>query len=194
MGKVLHITVCALVLLSAAVGRAQNNPTLARLATRDAAARTRVMRTAGKDSSALWNMLHIDSINTDTLKILLTGRVWFCTDSISKADAKKAFTILQHSTDRALQEGAIPFIKKEADRGLIRKSEYAELVDRVLIFKDQPQLYGTQLHEINGSFVPYPITDSSSLSQRRSDAGLPDLEFYVKMTNTYYEKFKQGKK
>lgn len=164
---------------------------LSRLYERDSAIRARFVKAGIGDTLLGKEMYLIDSLNTDTLKLLLGGRSWFSDQEISGKDLERAFMLLQHSTDHDLQRNALPFIADQAKNGSLDRQSLAMLEDRVLVHDSLPQRYGTQLREVNGTLVPYPIQDSSGVDQRRADMGLPTLEVYIEMVNAYYQKEKK---
>lgn len=54
----------------------------------------------------------------------------------------------------------------------------AFLLDRTLVFKGEPQIYGTQFREGEKGAEPFPIKDPESLNQRRQEVGLEPFEIY----------------
>jgi hypothetical protein len=177
-------------LLASCSSSSHTSQVLSSLYGRDSAIRDRFVKAGSLDALLGKEMYSTDSVNTDSLKLLLAGHPWFSEKELSRSDLQKAFTLLQHSTDHDLQRNAVPYIADQVKNGLLDRQNLAMLEDRVLVFDSLPQRYGTQLREVNGSLVPYPMQDSSSIDQRRIEMGLPSLEVYIEMANSYYKKRK----
>jgi hypothetical protein len=169
----------------AASGR--SSETITRLYNRDTEIRSRLVKAGILDTLLGKEMYRIDSLNTDTLKLLLGGRAWFNGQEVAAKDLKKAYMLLQHSTDHSLQKNAIGSVADHVNKGLLSRQELAMLEDRVLVFDSLPQRYGTQMREINGELVPFPIRDSATVDERRAEMGLPTLAKYIEMVKSYYQ-------
>jgi hypothetical protein len=63
------------------------------------------------------------------------------------------------------------------DEGI--KPDIAVMEDAVRLMSGRKQLYGTQLHLVNGSAVPFAIEDSAHVDLRRDSAALPALAWSV---------------
>jgi hypothetical protein len=167
----LNSLLCALMLLVSCSSSSHTSQVLSSLYSRDNAIRARLVKAGSLDTLPGREMYSIDSVNTDSPKILLAGHPWFSEKEISRGDLEKAFMLLQHATDHDLQRSAVPFIADQVKNGLLDRQNLAMLEDRVLVFDSLPQRYGTQLQEVNGSLVPYPIQDSSGVNERRAENG-----------------------
>ncbi|WP_222431603.1 energy transducer TonB [Mucilaginibacter achroorhodeus] len=98
-----------------------------------------------------------------------------------------AFNVIQHN-DLEAQEKYLPVIIEAADKGELSPSLIPLMVDRVRITQNQPQVYGTQLHESKkGIFQLYPIGDEAFVNDRRKKAGLSSLQSYLKKWGIDYK-------
>jgi hypothetical protein len=80
--------------------------------------------------------------------------------------------------DTTVARAALERMKAAGRDGAI-KPDVAVLEDRVRVAEGRPQLYGTQLVESNGRFVPGAIEDSATVDARRRAANLPSLAWSV---------------
>ncbi len=96
----------------------------------------------------------------------------------SRQDA--IWMIIQHAPLEK-QEQYFPHIDAAAQKGEMRKSAWALLVDRIRMFKGQPQLYGSQvIHDyVSGSKKFHEIEDEINVNKRRAEVGLGPLEEYA---------------
>jgi TonB family protein len=105
---------------------------------------------------------------------------------VGAAQSKVAFMVVQHN-DQEAQEKYLPLFIKAADNNQLDASLLPLMIDRVRTAKGQPQLYGTQLHEITGGGTQiFPIEDEVNVNLRRKKAGLPPLDVYLKSWGINY--------
>ena len=99
-------------------------------------------------------------------------------------DASDDFwAIIQHCDDDvAFQERVLILMKKQVDKNNASKPNYAYLTDRVLVNKNQKQIYGTQLQrdKKTGRFSPFPLKYPKMVDKLRKEMGLEPLDNYVK--------------
>ncbi|WPU93009.1 DUF6624 domain-containing protein [Mucilaginibacter sabulilitoris] len=93
------------------------------------------------------------------------------------------WAIIQHCDDDVpFQEHVLSLMKKEIDKSNASKRNYAYLADRILINKNQKQIYGTQLsrNDKTGKFLPFPLKYPQSVDKLRKQMDLEPLADYVK--------------
>jgi len=93
------------------------------------------------------------------------------------------WAIIQHcDEDVAFQEKVLILMKKQVDKNNASKSNYAYLTDRILVNKNQKQIYGTQLQrdKKTGKFSPFPLKYPKMVDKLRKEMGLEPLDSYVK--------------
>jgi hypothetical protein len=151
----------------------------------DQAVRTRFI-TNSRLSENLRSMTTIDSDNTAFLKEEVRKHGWPSLERVSANGVSAAFFIVQHSPDYAFQKRMLPVLEAEADHGRISKQEVAMLLDRVLVFDHEPQLYGSQFKEIGSVSVPFPILDEDNVDERRLDVGMVPIGLYSASLNYEY--------
>jgi hypothetical protein len=93
------------------------------------------------------------------------------------------WAIVQHCDDDIpFQERVLALMKKEIGKNNAGKEKYAYLVDRVLVNKNQKQIYGTQIHtdpKTNKS-APFPLKHPKQVDRLRKRMGLGPLADYLK--------------
>ncbi len=88
--------------------------------------------------------------------------------------------VIQHAP-LAKQEQYFPLLDEAAQKGELSKSAWALLVDRIRMYKGQPQIYGSQVvSDENGKSKFYEIEDEANVNKRRAEVGLGPLEEYAK--------------
>lgn len=101
-----------------------------------------------------------------------------------------AWVLIQHADlDLPLQERGLALMGTAVQAGDADPSDYAYLVDRVRVAKNQPQVYGTQWNpDATGGPVPRtPIEDEAMVDVRRAEVGLGTLEEYLKELQSFTE-------
>lgn len=96
----------------------------------------------------------------------------------SRQDA--IWMIIQHAPLEK-QEQYFPLIDAAAQKGEMRKSAWAMMVDRIRMYKGQPQIYGSQVVQdyTTGSIKFHEIEDEVNVNKRRDEVGLGPLEEYA---------------
>jgi len=96
----------------------------------------------------------------------------------SRQDA--IWLVIQHAPLEK-QELYFPLIDAAAQKGEMRKSSWALLVDRIRMSKGQAQIYGSQvIHDyITDSKKFHEIEDEVNVNKRRDEVGLGPLEEYA---------------
>jgi hypothetical protein len=77
-------------------------------------------------------------------------------------------------------------MQKAFNTGEARGQDLALLTDRVRLYEGKPQLYGTQVKNVNGKFIFAPIEDEPNVDKRRALYGLPPLSEYLETLNEFY--------
>lgn len=116
-------------------------------------------------------MLTIDSINQYNLNIILNSYGWLAKSKIGPKASDAIFYIIQHGSDEMIEEH-IEELKSLAEIGEANKRHVAMMEDRLLMHKNQKQIYGTQAYILKledgswDSFI-WPIENPESVNDRR---------------------------
>lgn len=134
----------------------------------------------------LWFAINeTDSQNTERFKAIIAVKGFPGKSMVGPDGARAAFLILQHADrDCCIQEELLPVIKEAVEKYEIEGQYLAYLTDRIRVFKKgQWQLYGTQLKQENGVWVPFPIEDKENVDVRRKELGMRPLSDYLELMN-----------
>ena len=123
----------------------------------------------------------LDSVNTAQLEEIIAKNGWPGKSLVGNQASMAAFVVLQHSPIE-IQEKYLPMVEAAAEKGDVERGHLAMLQDRILMRRDKPQKYGTQLWNdpSTGKLGLYPIEDSANVDQRRAEIGLPPLYDYIR--------------
>lgn len=104
-------------------------------------------------------------------------------DKVGKEASEAAWLIIQHAI------GQPEFMKKSAE--MLKKAVQenkadpiclAYLTDRIAVFEDNPQLYGTQFDwDINGKMNPNQVDDMEKVNQRRKNLGFNSIQEQIEI-------------
>lgn len=122
----------------------------------------------------------IDKENQAFVFGLLDNQGW--PDSLSEIANSAIFLVIDHA-EFAAQEKYYPIVKKKAAEGIIGKEDAATLQDRILMKKDEMQVYGTQttIVTVNGENINYlwPVRNPDQLDELRKEVNLPPIAEYI---------------
>lgn len=136
-----------------------------------------------------WNMLQeIDQKHAPRLKEIIEEFGWPGISLVGLEGAEAMWLLVQHQ-DLDFQKQCLLLVKEAVDKQEAPFRNYAYLMDRVCMYGNEPQVYGTQWVEAAGELVMYPVRDPELLAQRRVEAGLIPIEEYGKqLLNLFMEK------
>ena len=149
---------------------------LMKRADRDQAARTSLRPGHGWPE---WETLvaPVDRDNTAWLREIIAQHGWPGHELVGEAGAHMAWLLAQHAPED-LQEEWLPLLQDAVERGDASPTDLAYLMDRVLMHRGEPQIYGTQYRQVgDGPLELWTVRDPSGLDQRRAALGLlPEAE------------------
>ncbi len=128
-------------------------------------------------------MQKIDAENTAYLAGLVGRFGWVDVERFGIESARAAWELVVHSTDLSLMRAALPAIKADVDaKRLPNGEDYANLLDRVLMFDGRRQRYGTQIvQDAKGRTLVFPLEDAETVDQRRAELGMQTLAESLEM-------------
>lgn len=145
-----------------------------------------------KLGGVLWaQQTKIDTSNLARAEAILKQHGYPGKTLVGTPTNEAVFFIIQHSNKI---DTYLPTIKKAAEQGELPFQQYAMMLDRSLMYKGKPQLYGTQAScrqliatKQSRCFV-WPITDAKLVNQRRKQAGFAlTVEENANRLNAAYE-------
>lgn len=98
---------------------------------------------------------------------------------VSERQLQTVWLVIQHS-DTRYQKKYLSMFKRAADSGDLDKKYVLTMEDRILVYDNKPQIYGTQIRvNNNGTYELAEIIDPEYVNQRRKQAGFPPIEDYL---------------
>jgi hypothetical protein len=128
------------------------------------------------------DMGNVDQRNTMRMQELLDDIGWPGWSLVGVDGAEAAWALVQHADLRpAFQAEALAYLRGAVEAGDASPGDLAYLVDRVLVARELPQVYGTQLGAgPDGELAPRtPIEDEANVDARRAAVGLGTLAEYM---------------
>jgi heme-degrading monooxygenase HmoA len=135
---------------------------------------------------------HDDTLRTDKANLMELDAIvakygWPGKSLVGVKGSGSAWTIVQHN-DHAVHVRYLDVLKKGFEAGDVEPALYATFVDRVRVEEGKPQVYGSQFHEVNGEYVPFPIEDEKQVDERRAAMGLQPLAEYAQLYREMFRK------
>ena len=113
--------------------------------------------------------------NAARLREILASHGW-PNEAIVRSDgAYAAWLIVQHAIgDPSLQRQVLPLLQKEASQGRVPEWHAAYLADRIAMYEQRPQRYGTQWLDDpqDGRTRPWPLEEPERVNILRESVGL----------------------
>lgn len=128
----------------------------------------------------------VDSINYQLISKLFEIHGYLGFDKVGETGSHNFWLLVQHQDKHPeFQMRVLNEMKKSAEQANASFTDYAYLIDRVNVNLGKLQVYGTQLvlNQERESYEVKPVMDPEKLNDRRSQAGLPPIEFYIKAMN-----------
>jgi hypothetical protein len=138
----------------------------------------------GRTSISLEN----DRQNQIILKSIVTKCGFPSIEKYGKDAIFVAFMITQHAMP-ALRTEYYPYFEKAAKKNLLKKAELARMIDRMLMEKGEPQLYGTQwlMDKESGQNTLYPLKYPKRIHILRDSMEMQTLEEHMKINNIIFK-------
>ena len=127
------------------------------------------VRAKGQIEPEVWAEQHaLDSQNVVALSQTVEAYGWPTEKVFGERAALAAFLTVQHAPLEA-QVHYLSLFQAAAERGEVPKSQLAFLLDRMQLYRNEPQLYGTQLrpNKETGRLELYPLSDAENVDTRR---------------------------
>ena len=140
-------------------------------------------------AQAIRNQQAIDSTHNNFLQHFIEKNAYPGFDKIGRSGAQDFWTLLKHQDNYpTFQKAALKLMHEAVLAKKASPSNYALLLDLVLINTGKKQRYGTQLqlNAAKDSFEPKPLEDSSLLNENRKKMGLPSIDFAIARKNKQY--------
>ncbi|MGH9216841.1 MAG: DUF6624 domain-containing protein [Acidimicrobiales bacterium] len=125
-------------------------------------------------------VVRLDQANTQWLKHVVDRHGWPGHSLVGRNGAAAAWLLAQHADrDPSFQRRCLDLMTV-MPTGEVEPQHIAYLTDRVLLAEGAPQIYGTQLQQVDGVYQPCNQADPESVDQRRASVGLQPLAEYLR--------------
>jgi hypothetical protein len=142
---------------------------------------------AGDPSPEAWApVARVDRANLARLKQMIRQHGWPTAADIGDAGMGDVWLLAQHAPQDFIAQ-ALPHLKAAAERGEIGWSTMALMIDRDLVNRHQPQVYGSQGKIVDGRFILDPVQDEARLDERRASIGLGPIADYKALIEKDYQ-------
>lgn len=123
-------------------------------------------------------MKELHNRNAQTLNDIIDTIGYPTTDKVGKEASEAAWLVIQHSIGQPeFMKKCAELLKKAVSESKADLKSLAFLTDRIAVFEDKPQLYGTQFDwDENGNLSPNLFDDLTKVNERRKSIGLNTLE------------------
>ncbi len=129
-----------------------------------------------------WSLIHRqDSICIEKLINILDTYGWLGKSRVGTNANQAIWLVMQHA-DVKIQEKYLPFLKESVEKGESEGWHLAFLEDRILMYNEKEQIYGTQAiwdNNLKKNKI-YPIQDVKNVNKRRKKLGLKPIEEHAK--------------
>lgn len=133
-------------------------------------------------------MERVDSLNQATVFGILDKEGW--PYHLSEKANRAIWIVIDHS-DLAYRSKYLGLVKEKAEEGVLDKTDYAILNDRVRMEEGKPQIYGTQIKmaativddDIAMQLCLWPVKNPAALDSLRSTVGLSPIKEYLKTSS-----------
>jgi len=152
----------------------------------DDALRAELLRRVAIDQAArkaldIDGMRQADGENLPWLKAVIAEHGWPGTSLVGTDGAQAAWLLAQHAdAEPAFQRQCLDLLTAAVAAGEASERDLAYLTDRVLLAEGQPQVYGTQMNDEGGRYVPRNLRDPGSVDERRATVGLGPVAEYMR--------------
>lgn len=131
----------------------------------------------------------VDNCNQHIVFGILDSIGW--PSELSTVANQAIFLTIDHA-DLSFQKKYIPLVEERANQGVLEKSSYATLLDRILMRSGEMQVYGTQtvIQNVGGEDVLliWPIENPDKIDSLRVSMDLIPLNKYIEIVSSTYKK------
>lgn len=127
----------------------------------------------------------LDKKNLKVVTKIIDSLGWLGKDKIGKEANEALFATIQHADNLSIMEKYLSVMKEAAKNGNAEKRHLAYLIDRVEIYNNRKQIYGTQpsVNEQGKTYIENLI-DPSDVDIRRKSMDLDPIENYIRICDS----------
>ena len=123
-------------------------------------------------------MANLHNKNAEILNEIIDTIGYPTIDKVGKEASEAAWLVIQHSIGQPdFMKKCVKLLEVAVSENNANSQNLAYLTDRIAVFEDNPQHYGTQFDwDENGELSPNRFDDLTKVNQRRKSIGLNSLE------------------
>lgn len=131
------------------------------------------------------SLMHIqDSINQEDVKKILNEFGWLEINQVGEKAYSALWLVIVHG-GLALKKKYLPHIKKSVEKGYLRGSKYAFILDKILLEEGKKQRFGSQvIKHLDGTATLLPLEEPYLVDERRAKYNMQPVQEYM---NTYFD-------
>ena len=116
--------------------------------------------------------------NADALNEIINAIGYPTKEKVGKEATEAAWLVIQHSISRPkFMKKCAKLLEAKSSVDIEQSRNLAYLTDRIAVYEERPQLFGTQFDwDRQGQLSPNPYDDKVKVNQRRLSIGLNTLE------------------
>jgi len=135
-------------------------------------------------------MWQVDSTNQAKVLPILEKHGWLPKSKVGEKAADAIFYVVQHSNTKTIEK-YLPQMEELAKQGEASATNAAKMRDRLLMWKGEKQLYGTQAVDFirdDRKVAIWPIEDVENVNKRRQAAGFTtSIEEYANEMDAIFD-------
>lgn len=137
------------------------------------------------DEAAMAPMQRVDDANLARLKQIVARDGWPDAAMVGNRGMADFWLLSQHAPGSFIAQ-ALPHLRAAADRGEIAWASLALMIDRDLMDRGKPQVYGSQWQGQGATMAMYRTVDPAHLDARRAQVGLGPIADYKALLEKDY--------
>ncbi|WP_342644768.1 DUF6624 domain-containing protein [Mucilaginibacter sp. CSA2-8R] len=128
-----------------------------------------------------------DTENQKYVSTLLDQCGW--PDNLDLTENSTIFLVIDHG-DVSYIKKYLPLIYQKMQQGVVQKSDYATISDRLLMYEGKKQVYGTQTYrnQLSGLTTVWPVENAAQLDEQRKAMSLTPMNEYIESLKAAYGK------
>jgi len=126
-----------------------------------------------------------DLENEEQVTKIIDENGWLGISQVGEIANSALFLVIQHASVET-QEKYFPLLKESAEKGESRLANMALMDDRIRMYRNMKQLYGSQTKSVEGKAYVWPIEDAENVDQRRKEVQLQPLAEYLELLGLTY--------
>lgn len=121
--------------------------------------------------------------NAERLNEIIEKIGFPCVEKVGEKASDAAWMVIQHSIGKPeFMKKCVALLEKAMAENRANPQQLAYLTDRIAVFEDRPQLYGTQFDwDENGEMNPKPFDELEKVNKRRNYVGLNSLQKQIEI-------------